>query len=425
METAPPLRPRSPVQAPSGLLLLTLLCLLAVGWQLAGRARTLPPERVSPQLRLLEWRLIWAEGNPTSLGRVASSLGREPQAPWDALALGTWLHARGQGAAADQLLAQIPGTSGAHPYRVWAQSPFQPAPPECALRLGGSLAGGLARGEAPEQLLSRARQTLHGISALLATGLALGIGFLFWLLALDRHPRPTPPPLPLSGTALLQVFLLWFLALQVSGPLAGAMISLAPALRPLAMPLAYSLHAGAAVLALKTALKPTPLSGCFPRLRPDFRLFVWVSCFSALSLLGLVAMGWGIGPWWPFKELPQRELGEHLARIQGLELGAFFVTAALMAPVFEEFLFRGVLQPWLSTNLPSRRGRTAWAVLAGGALFGAIHLEPGAFPTLSTLGFCFGWAALRSGNLWVPILLHALWNGSLVLLNRSFLVPWT
>lgn len=401
---------------PSGLLLLVLLSLLAASSQFATRRQVAPLERVSPQLRLLEWRLVWAEGRPGGLTRAAAELEGERLAPWDALALGAWLGARGEAQAAERCLSRIPAGSLAARALAWARDPRSPLDGDTAQRLGHSLAGGLARGQGAAELREGIHRQIR-LGGLIAGSLVLiGLGTVAWLLGPGRKgAAPTPAP-ALSGRDLLQTFLLWFLALQASGFLFGPLLGALPFLRPLGLPLAYAFHGTVALLALRGFLGGKGLSRESWRIRPQ--LPAWVLGFAGVGALGLMAAGWGIGPWWPFRETPQAQLAEHLARASGLELGAFFLTAAGLAPLLEEFLFRGVLQPWLGARI----GPGA-AILATGLAFGAFHLEPGAFPTLTVLGLVFGWAAWRSGSLWPPILLHALWNGGLVWLNRAYLAP--
>jgi len=88
---------------------------------------------------------------------------------------------------------------------------------------------------------------------------------------------------------------------------------------------------------------------------------------------------------------------------------------AVVAPCFEELMFRGCLLPVLS-----RRIHRAWAVLLLGALaFGAMHLQPQGLPLLCLLGLTMGMAFLRTGNLWTSILIHGCWNGAQFVLMRA------
>ena len=94
---------------------------------------------------------------------------------------------------------------------------------------------------------------------------------------------------------------------------------------------------------------------------------------------------------------------------------ALFLTITLLAPCFEELLFRGFLLPVLARRLP-----LAWALVLSALLFGAIHLQPAGLPVLGTLGLALGLAMHRTASLRTPILVHACWNGCQFLLLRAF-----
>lgn len=90
-----------------------------------------------------------------------------------------------------------------------------------------------------------------------------------------------------------------------------------------------------------------------------------------------------------------------------IALWLFFLTAAVAAPLFEEFLFRGFLLPSLTRYLPG------WgAICASGLLFGIAHLSLSEILPLTTLGIILGVVYVRTRNLLAPMLLHSLWNSS-------------
>lgn len=93
-----------------------------------------------------------------------------------------------------------------------------------------------------------------------------------------------------------------------------------------------------------------------------------------------------------------------------LVLAIFFFTAAIAAPLFEEFMFRGFLLPSLTRYMP------VWgAVLLSALLFAVAHLSLSEILPLATLGVVLGVVYTRSRNLLAPMLLHSLWNsGTLV-----------
>ncbi len=93
-----------------------------------------------------------------------------------------------------------------------------------------------------------------------------------------------------------------------------------------------------------------------------------------------------------------------------IALAIFFFTAAVAAPLFEEFLFRGFLLPSLT------RYFSLWqAILISAFLFAIAHLSLSEVLPLMVLGVVLGFVYTRSRNLLAPILLHSLWNsGTLV-----------
>lgn len=94
-----------------------------------------------------------------------------------------------------------------------------------------------------------------------------------------------------------------------------------------------------------------------------------------------------------------------LNRPEPLALACFLLTAVVVAPLFEETLFRGVLLPGLAGWLGPRG-----AVLLSAALFAAAHLSLVEWLPLFVLGCGLGLLRLRSGRLGPSVLMHALWN---------------
>ncbi|WP_158542419.1 type II CAAX endopeptidase family protein [Lujinxingia litoralis] len=84
-------------------------------------------------------------------------------------------------------------------------------------------------------------------------------------------------------------------------------------------------------------------------------------------------------------------------------LGA--ISVALIAPICEEYLFRGTILPELART---RRARNA--IILNGLLFGAMHANPMAFVPLSIVGIFLAHLTLSSGGLFLAILAHAALN---------------
>jgi membrane protease YdiL (CAAX protease family) len=129
---------------------------------------------------------------------------------------------------------------------------------------------------------------------------------------------------------------------------------------------------------------------------------VWL--LQYLSVLALTRLGWP----------PEEQVA--VALISGAKswwlrvyLGVF---AVVLAPVAEEFIFRGVLYPFVK-QLGSPR--CAWFGVS--ALFALIHLDAGTLVPLFVLALALTWLYEKTDNLLAPITAHSLFNvANLILL---------
>jgi membrane protease YdiL (CAAX protease family) len=89
---------------------------------------------------------------------------------------------------------------------------------------------------------------------------------------------------------------------------------------------------------------------------------------------------------------------------------AFILVAVVLAPLFEEIVFRGFLFRGLANSFG-----WVWAALASAGIFGIAHLQLDVFVPLAALGFFLAWSYRRTGSLWAPIAMHAVFNAIAVL----------
>lgn len=280
----------------------------------------------------------------------------------------------------------------------------------------------------PESRCPAARQgallvlRLLAIEALPALLLLLGVGLLIrelWRLMRRRLiplPPLTGPPLTLVDTTLV---------------IAGGFVLIGEVLLPelLQTPLQQLLRGltadpawaqGLQVLILYAALTVAPLlllRWWLPREQapaggwlqwhwPPLGRALREAVAMLLSVLPLVALsGWLIDSLWsdPGGSNPMLDLV--LRGSDPFALACFALTAIVLAPLFEETLFRGVLLPVLG-----RRIGGLGAVLLSALLFAAAHLSLSELVPLFVLGCGLGLLRLRSGRLAPPVLMHALWN---------------
>jgi uncharacterized protein len=88
----------------------------------------------------------------------------------------------------------------------------------------------------------------------------------------------------------------------------------------------------------------------------------------------------------------------------------FMLTAAVAAPLFEEYLFRGFLFPSLT------RYFSVWQSIGlSGLIFAVAHLSVSEVLPLAVLGSILAYVYYRTGNLLASMLIHSLWNGGSLL----------
>jgi hypothetical protein len=262
-----------------------------------------------------------------------------------------------------------------------------------------------------------------GVSLLPLLLLIVGCGLvlrLAWLAWRQRLPAAAPligPPLSLVDGTLLVAGGFVLLGEVIVPQLLQARLTAMVALLPLDDGLAQAVQ----VLVLYLALMVAPLTILVAMLRGrgerpsqgwlQWRWRPWRSTLSsaiALVLMVLPAVslcGWLIDHLWqdPGGSNPMLDLV--LSSPDPRALACFAFTAIVLAPLFEEALFRGVLLPVIG----SRWGGGV-AVVISAAVFALAHLSLSELVPLFVLGIGLGWLRWRSGRLGASVLMHALWN---------------
>jgi membrane protease YdiL (CAAX protease family) len=406
------------------------------------RASAPPPQpaSVSIQGQVMDVALGGARfmGGATPAGAGRGGKG------WDAALMAVYAAERGETSQARALVKDLPEPGG-NAFRsvlAWAyEGAGTPPPPgitaHCATALGNGCAARLLEarlvqraGGDPKPLQAQAQAwVLPRFLGLMAAGLgcmALFLGGLVYLIILlaSRKPAPAMPAYGMAGRAVLIVLLGWFAVHLSAGVLMAGLVKGLPFLRSLFLPLTYLLHAslGTTFLCLAEGIGPRELLARVAPGRHGRSLLAGGGWF-ALAFMLVASLAIILSPFLRNAEPPQRELLEVIRLARGpFAVGAMFLTVAVVAPAFEELMFRGFLLPWLGARFQGRfspRGAWALATLVTAAAFGAMHLQPLALPTLCTLGAVLGFAFLRTGNLLTAILVHGLWNGSIFLLMKT------
>jgi membrane protease YdiL (CAAX protease family) len=135
---------------------------------------------------------------------------------------------------------------------------------------------------------------------------------------------------------------------------------------------------------------------------------------ALLLAITILPVAWGLqflsmdvltrAGWPPEKQLAVTLLANTKSWWMRVYLGAF---AVVLAPVAEEFIFRGMLYPFVK-QLGSPRA----ALFGVSAIFAAIHFDAGTFVPLFALALALTWLYEKTDNLLAPITAHALFNAT-------------
>lgn len=145
-------------------------------------------------------------------------------------------------------------------------------------------------------------------------------------------------------------------------------------------------------------------------LRPQF---VWLLIGIMLALLY-----WQFDQWLIQTLKPARQINE-IANWQNSIKGYWIFTAALssvlLAPLFEELFFRGLM---LSTL---QRLVSDWlAIVISALLFAMVHWSWPEFISLFSVGVIYGWLTIKSNSLIPALLAHVIHNALTFWLYASF-----
>jgi membrane protease YdiL (CAAX protease family) len=334
--------------------------------------------------------------------------------------------------ASDVLLAEV--ASGSGPQAKLAQALLQPSTagaPSSAL-IAALPEGGLLRTWSCEALapdaacgaVGASRQAalqLIAVTVLPVALLVVGSGTLLLELWQRWRGRAGEAP-PLQGPSLsgLDAVLLIAGGFVVVGELLTPLL-VGPVIAGLLqqMAVASPLREGISVVSLYLALMTGPLlilalmlrgkgeAGWLQYRWSPLGLSLRQALQGLLMVLPLVSLvGWLQGQLWgdPGGSNPLLELVLNSHNVPAL--ACFGFTAVVLAPLFEETIFRGALLP-----VAGRKLGAAGGILLSGAVFAVAHLSLGELLPLLVLGIGLGWVRWSSGRLGSCVLMHALWNG--------------
>ncbi|HTB64340.1 MAG TPA: CPBP family intramembrane glutamic endopeptidase [Opitutales bacterium] len=119
---------------------------------------------------------------------------------------------------------------------------------------------------------------------------------------------------------------------------------------------------------------------------------------------------------WPSLQTPLQDTVTLLSQSSSISAKALLVFfAVLVAPATEELFFRAGIYRFLKSRLPA-----GWAAIVASLIFALTHVNLEQFLPLFVLGMLLVWLYERTGNVRAPILFHAFFNLSMILVILLF-----
>ena len=151
-----------------------------------------------------------------------------------------------------------------------------------------------------------------------------------------------------------------------------------------------------------------------------------IKAFNPLVLIPVATFIWGAHNYledvniWVEKMIPAPPwFWELFSKIFDGDFGfiGIFIKVAVIAPIVEELIFRGLIFNGFRKNYNG-----FVAVTMSALLFALFHLNPWQMPATFVLGILLGWLMLRTNNIFVAILGHSI-NNAWVLLTVTYWKP--
>ncbi len=230
------------------------------------------------------------------------------------------------------------------------------------------------------------------------------LGLALWQKARDELPYlldpAASPPARVSTSDGIIAAMIFFV---VQGVIALIVVKKQQTLSGAALIVAYSIGGAAAFCMLRYIYWRAKTQGV-PRVFGDS----WFRSLGVGAMSGIAAAAGGIFYLYMLRrlELMHDLLPESAATISGRVW--LPVLAVVAAPLFEEFIFRGLIFGGLRRSMP-----VVPAILASAAVFAIVHPPASMIPVFG-LGVCAAFAYERTKTLLAPMLAHALYNGAVL-----------
>ena len=104
---------------------------------------------------------------------------------------------------------------------------------------------------------------------------------------------------------------------------------------------------------------------------------------------------------------------EIMKQMTGGPLWSSFLVVAIFAPIFEEWLCRGMVLRGLLTKM-----KPGWAIVVSALFFAVIHANPWQALNAFLIGLVMGYVYYKTGSLVLTMIIHFVNNGSAVILQN-------
>ncbi|MBR5108014.1 MAG: CPBP family intramembrane metalloprotease [Bacteroidales bacterium] len=104
---------------------------------------------------------------------------------------------------------------------------------------------------------------------------------------------------------------------------------------------------------------------------------------------------------------------ETMKQLTGGPFWSSFLTVAIFAPIFEEWLCRGMVLRGLLTKM-----KPVWAIVVSALFFAVIHANPWQALTAFLIGLVMGYVYYKTGSLILTMIIHFVNNGTSVILSN-------
>jgi len=149
------------------------------------------------------------------------------------------------------------------------------------------------------------------------------------------------------------------------------------------------------------------IDALYPSIKPNIMTFTIIIPTAIIMVLDLVgSIGIGIITDFLFPNQLEIPLAyDDKSLTDPIFLILVYISLAIIAPISEELIFRGLILDYLRKNYGD------WpSIVISAILFGLLHFLPSYIAVATYGGLIYGWLRIKTGSLLPSILCHALWN---------------